>query len=94
MHDLEDRKTDTGYRKETTLADVLQELRELRALIAAPRMPEVPLSPEEFAKLMKVSVKTVRRWITAGQLAAFRAGKTVRISPVSAQRFLGKGVGR
>ena len=38
------------------------------------------LTPEEVAKIMKVSLKTVYRWISAGHLQASQVGyKTYRI---------------
>jgi excisionase family DNA binding protein len=38
------------------------------------------LTPEEVAQTMKVSLKTVYRWITAGKLGASQVGfKTYRI---------------
>jgi excisionase family DNA binding protein len=38
------------------------------------------LTPEEVTKIMKVSLKTVYRWIGAGQLGASQVGyKTYRI---------------
>ena len=38
------------------------------------------LTPEEVAKIMKVSLKTVYRWISAGKLQASQVGyKTYRV---------------
>lgn len=38
------------------------------------------LTPEEVAQIMKVSLKTVYRWISAGKLGASQVGyKTYRI---------------
>lgn len=38
------------------------------------------LTPEEVARIMKVSLKTVYRWISAGKLEASQVGyKTYRI---------------
>jgi len=44
-------------------------------------MPEYRiLTPEQVAKVMQVSLKTVYRWIEAGKLGASRVGqKTYRI---------------
>ena len=40
----------------------------------------VYLSPEEAADCMSVSVKTIRRWIAAGTLPAYRCGqRAIRI---------------
>lgn len=37
-------------------------------------------SIEEVADLLRVSPRTVRRWIKAGQLRAHRFGRTMRIA--------------
>lgn len=39
------------------------------------RATPVYLSLEEAAECMSVSVKTIRRWIAAGTLPAYRCGK-------------------
>ena len=41
--------------------------------------PAIPvyLSLEEAAEAMSVSVKTIRRWIAAGTLPAYRCGRRV-----------------
>lgn len=39
------------------------------------RSTPVYLSLEEAAQCMSVSVKTIRRWIAAGTLPAYRCGK-------------------
>lgn len=38
-------------------------------------------SVRETADYLAVSDKTIRRWIQTGRLAAYRAGKQIRISP-------------
>ncbi|GEP35173.1 hypothetical protein NSZ01_29410 [Nocardioides szechwanensis] len=39
----------------------------------------MPASLEEAAEAMSVSVKTIRRWIAAGTLLAYRCGNAIRI---------------
>lgn len=52
-------------------------------------MPEKILTIEEVAKLMKVSLKTVYRWVNAGQLPAAKIGyKTYRVFENDLIRFL------
>ena len=47
------------------------------------------LTIEEVAKLMKVSLKTVYRWVSAGQLPAAKIGyKTYRVFEGDLIRFL------
>lgn len=49
------------------------------------------LTPEEVAKLMQVSLKTVYRWISAGKLDASQVGyKTYRIFEQDLILFLRK----
>ena len=49
------------------------------------------LTIEEVAKLMKVSLKTVYRWISAGDLSAARIGyKTYRVFERDLVSFLRK----
>ncbi|MEK7167892.1 MAG: helix-turn-helix domain-containing protein [Patescibacteria group bacterium] len=49
------------------------------------------LTINEVAKLMKVSFKTVYRWISAGQLPAAKVGyKTYRVFEEDLVRFLRK----
>jgi len=43
--------------------------------MAERRATPVYLSLEEAAQYMSVSVKTIRRWIAAGTLPAYRCGK-------------------
>ena len=43
--------------------------------MAERRATPVYLSLEEAAECMSVSVKTIRRWIAAGTLPAYRCGK-------------------
>jgi excisionase family DNA binding protein len=43
--------------------------------MAERRAVPVYLSLEEAAEAMSVSVKTIRRWIAAGTLPAYRCGK-------------------
>jgi len=46
------------------------------------------ISPEEVGERLGVSVYTVRRWIKAGQLRAFRPGKEYRIQGSDLEEFL------
>ena len=49
------------------------------------------LTPEEVAKIMKVSLKTVYRWIAAGRLEASQVGyKTYRVFEKDLILFLRK----
>jgi excisionase family DNA binding protein len=53
------------------------------------------LTIEEVAKTMKVSLKTVYRWISGGDLAAARIGyKTYRVFEADLIRFLRKNMAR
>lgn len=44
-------------------------------------------TPKEVAKMLKVSERTVRRWVLEGDLAAMRYGRQVRISAEALQQF-------
>ena len=46
------------------------------------------LTAAAVAKRLVVSIKTVRRWIEAGQLKAHRLGRCVRISEADLQDFI------
>lgn len=46
------------------------------------------LTVDDAAAYAKVSTKTVRRWIDAGDLPALRLGKLLRIRPEDLARFL------
>jgi len=45
---------------------------------------------EEVAKLLKVAYLTVYRWIQAGKLTAYKAGKQYRIKGNDLNKFLEK----
>ena len=45
-------------------------------------------SPQEVAKLLGISVRTVLRRINAGELSASRIGRLLRISDASLRAFL------
>ncbi len=45
-------------------------------------------SPAEVAKYLSVNVQTVRRWIHAGELRAYRVGKFWRVSREQVEEFL------
>jgi len=42
----------------------------------------------EVAVLIKVSNKTIRRWIAANELAVVRLGRSVRVSEAELARFI------
>ena len=46
------------------------------------------LSIRSVADHLDVSIKTVRRWITRGELSAFKVGRQWRIDPEDLERFL------
>ncbi len=46
------------------------------------------LSPREVARRLGVSRRTVRRWVAAGVLPAYRVGGVIRIHPEELARFL------
>lgn len=45
-------------------------------------------SIEEVSKMLKVAYLTVYRWVQAGKLKAFKAGKQYRISKENLSEFL------
>ncbi len=47
-------------------------------------------TPEEVAKHLKASRRTVYRWIEKGELKAFKAGKLVRITKKDLEDFIGR----
>jgi len=52
-------------------------------------MPDKILTIEEVAKIMKVGLKTVYRWISAGKLPAAKVGyKTYRVFESDLVKFL------
>ncbi len=50
-------------------------------------MSELNYTPREVAKMLKVSERTVRRWVLEGDLAAMRYGRKVRISAKALAEF-------
>ncbi len=50
-------------------------------------LPEL-LTLEQVAERLQVSVKTVRRWIDAGNLVAHRIGRGLRVSEADLQTFI------
>lgn len=46
------------------------------------------LQINEVAALVRVSNKTVRRWIAANELAVVRLGRSVRVSEAELARFI------
>ncbi len=53
---------------------------------------ETIYTPEELAKKLKASRRTVYRWIEKGDLKAFKAGKLVRITREDLEAFLGRSI--
>ena len=53
----------------------------------APTLPPL-LTLKQTADHLQVSVKTVRRWIDAGDLVAHRLGRQWRVSLVDLQNFI------
>ena len=45
-------------------------------------------SAQEVAKILKVSYMSVYRWIRAGKLKSFKAGKQYRINKGDLEKFL------
>lgn len=46
------------------------------------------LTPKEVAKILRVSPRTVQRWVKAGKLRAVRAGRLWRIPKEALVEFL------
>lgn len=57
-----------------------------------PKPPPKPtaslLTAEQIAARCQVALRTVRRWITAGDLPVLRLGRAVRIAEDDLERFL------
>lgn len=57
-----------------------------------PKLPPKPtaslLTAEQIAARCQVALRTVRRWITAGDLPVLRLGRAVRIAEDDLERFL------
>jgi excisionase family DNA binding protein len=49
------------------------------------------LTLKDVADRLKVSVKTVRRWVKSGQLRGIRAGKQWRVPESAIEEFVRKG---
>ena len=47
-------------------------------------------TPEEIAKMLKTTRRTVYRWIDNKELKAFKAGKMWRITREDLEKFLGR----
>jgi excisionase family DNA binding protein len=57
--------------------------------VAAHQPASAPLlTIEQTAERLQVSTKSVRRWITAGELVAYRIGRQWRISEPDLQVFI------
>lgn len=59
---------------------------ELRKMIARP--DDEYLSTKDAARLAKVAIGTVRRWIAQGSLREHRAGRVIRVSRADLERWL------
>jgi excisionase family DNA binding protein len=68
--------------------------RALRAVLAAPLDLPTLYTAEEVARHLRVSVRTVKRFIASGKLTATRFGRTPRISEVALQAFLRDGTAK
>lgn len=55
----------------------------------SPRLPEF-LTIDEVAQRLKVSTKTVQRWIGRGELHVYRLGGQIRVSEEDLLAFLNK----
>jgi len=44
-------------------------------------------TPREIARMLKVSERTVRRWVRAGELPALRFGRQLRIPPAAVENL-------
>ncbi|MBW0158423.1 helix-turn-helix domain-containing protein [Sedimentimonas flavescens] len=50
--------------------------------------PEQLLTIPEAAELLRVSIKSIRRWIESGELSAAKLGNQWRIRPQDLDRFV------
>ena len=48
------------------------------------------LTVEQIAERLSVSTRTVRRWISDGELVAYRLGRAVRIDEPDLEAFLAR----
>lgn len=60
----------------------------MSALSAKPAESQAFLTPQEVSVLLRVSVYTVRRWIKAGSLPAYKVGRGWRIGRLDLDRWL------
>jgi len=56
----------------------------------SPTRPPSLLSVSDIAERLKLSTKTIRRWIERGDLPAHRLGRNVRISEQDLAGYLNK----
>lgn len=57
--------------------------------MARPRStPSALLTAAQIAELAKVSLRTVRRWIDAGDLRAAKMGRAVRVATADYEQFI------
>lgn len=55
-------------------------------------MSERLLTPDEVAKLLAVSKRSVRRWTTEGRIKSIRVGRYVRYRTEDIQHVMSEGV--
>lgn len=49
-------------------------------------------TPEEVASLLRISRRTVYRWLAAGKLKAVKIGKGWRVSQETMEELFGRGI--
>jgi excisionase family DNA binding protein len=52
------------------------------------------LTPKEVADRLQVSIRTVRRLITSGQLKALHIGRLLRITPAALEAYVTEAAGK
>ena len=57
----------------------------------SPIAPPDFLTVDQVANHLRVSVKTVRRWVQSGELIHHRFGRQLRISEIDLQAFIDAG---
>ncbi len=62
----------------------------MNELSANPSEQQAFLTPKEVSELLRVSVYTVRRWINAGDLPAYKVGRGWRISKSDIEEWLSR----
>ncbi len=57
----------------------------------APARPADRLTVNEAAAIARVSAKTVRNWLAAGEIKTYRAGRQLRVDRADLDRFMAAG---